>query len=130
MIFHFRNRDNIRHTTRWLLFVFVVSWINLAFQAPVHAAMKLDRMLADQAGMMKCHCPPPICDTVLSYADDQSVNGIQYINPDLLSFNGVVIGIIDNHNLLISFNHDFSHLELQYRATSPPPLLLKTVLLI
>ena len=127
MIFHFRNRNKIKYTTRWWLFVFVVSWISLAFQAPVHAAMKLDRMLADQVGMMNCHCPPPICDTVLSYADDQSVCGIQHINPDLFSFNGLIIGIIDNANKVTK---DFTYLDLQYRATSPPPLLLKTVLLI
>lgn len=130
MIFHFRQRGKIKHATRLLLFVFLVSWINLAFQAPVHAAMKLDRMLADQMGAMSCHCPPPICDTVLSYADDQAIDGVQYINPDLLSFNGMVIGVVDNHSAILNSNRNFTFFELRFRITSPPPLLLKTVLLI
>lgn len=130
MIFQFHNVNKVKRITRWLLFVFVVSWINLAIQAPVHAAMKLDRMILDQAGMTNCHCPPPICDTVLSYADDQAIDGVQYINPDLLSFNGMVIGVVDNHSTALHSNRDFTYFELQCRITSPPPLLLKTVLLI
>ena len=127
MALKFYNRDKIKRTTRFLLFVFVASWINLAFQAPLHAAMKNDRMQAEEAGVMNCHCPPPLCDTVLSYADDQSIDGIQNIHPDLLSFHGMVI---DNNTTAYDLNIKFTFFEQQFRETSPPPLLLKTVLLI
>ena len=130
MITHLRHQSRFRRICRGLLFVFIVSWLNLVFQAPVHAAMKLDRMLAEQAGIMQCHCPPPICDTVLSSVDDQSVSGIHTLNPALWTFHAVAINTFIDNPIIINTSPHHSVLNHNYRQTSPPPLLLKTVLLI
>ncbi len=130
MIQRLRQRDKLKRAARWLLVVFVMAWTNLVFQAPAHAAMKLDRMQAKAAGVMSCHCPPPICDTVLSHASDRSIDGIQQINLDALAFNGVIISIIKIDSIDYSSATELPFFELQFRETSPPPLLLKTVLII
>lgn len=130
MIHKLRQQNTLKRATRWLLVLFVVSWTNLVFQAPLHAAMKFDRMLSEDTGVMNCHCPPPICDTVLSYASDRSIDGVQHINLDLLAFNGMVVSVIRFNPIINNVKNNLGFLELEFRETSPPPLLLKTVLLI
>ena len=58
---------NIRRYSRWVLVLFVVSWVNLIVQAPVHAAMKQQATMNSHMDMTHCHeCPDTLCDRVLN----------------------------------------------------------------
>ena len=123
------SQKRIRHITRWLLVVFVLSWLNLAFQAPVHASMMQSRQMSSQMDMVDCHCPPAVCDSVVSL-DSQSVDGVYVSNLIPLDFQlayvlPVGLDIVHQHE-----QHYFSLADVFSRSYSPPPLALTGILLI
>lgn len=111
------------HTiARWMLLLFILAWVNLVYQAPVHAAMK------QAEKEMPCHCQPKLCDTVLSM-ERQSDEGLSLLFSFSLDFKVAFVSLLDIQPLagLTPRHWQYAH---QYRQTSPPPLLLNTVLLI
>ena len=123
-------QHQLKRLSRWLVLVFVISWLNMAFQVPAHAAMMQMNAPVSQMDMdgMNCHCPPAVCDTVLA-SDNQSFDGIKLISASSLEFNGVFVSSL-NPNLAALLNLNLIHSEMIFRETSSPPLLLNTSLLI
>ncbi len=64
---------------RVLLAVFVLAWLNLIVQSPLHATMKLSMQMD---GDMPCQCDEWLCDTVLAM-QDQAGNGTMAATPAL-----------------------------------------------
>jgi len=124
----------VKRYAKLVLALFVLSVINLSFQLPAHASM-LQNMNQKQMAvidmvqmdMQDCHCPPALCETVVSL-DDQSVEGLQSISfENLLSFYPVLVNIIDvnqHHQVSVHLEHH----NWQYRQISPPPLSFTTIL--
>lgn len=123
-------QHQLKRLSRWLVLVFVISWLNMAFQMPAHAAMMQMDVPVGQMDMdgMNCHCPPAVCDTVLAI-DNQSVDGVKLISSASLEFNGIFVSVI-NLNLDTLLNLNLMHSDMVFRETSSPPLLLNTALLI
>ena len=122
----------LRRLSRWVLFVFVVSWINLVFQVPSHAAMlqsKMQMSAGHQADMVNCHCPPPLCETVVA-VDNQSVDGVNNSPADVVNFHIAFSYIHSDHAVTTQSSIYLDRSDQLYRNTSPPPLLLNTILLI
>lgn len=120
----------LKRLSRWLLVVFVISWLNMAIQVPAHASMMQMSDPVSQVDMdgMNCHCPPVLCDTVLA-SDAQSVDGVKLIDSASLQFNGVFVSSI-NLDLSALLNLNLMHSDKIFRETSSPPILLNTALLI
>jgi len=123
-------QHQLKRMSRWLVLVFVISGLNMAFQVPAHAAMMQMKSPVSQMDMdgMNCHCPPAVCDTVLA-SDNQSVDGVKLISSASLEFNGVFVSII-NLDLAELLNLNLIHSDKIFRETSSPPILLNTALLI
>ena len=123
-------QHQLKRLSRWLVLVFVISWLNMAFQVPAHAAMMRMNVPVSQMDMagMNCQCPPAVCDTVLA-SDNQSVDGVKLISSASLEFNGFFVSII-KLNLADLLNLNLIHSDMVFRQTSSPPLLLNTSLLI
>jgi len=123
-------QHQLKRLSRWLVLVFVISWLNMAFQVPAHAAMmQMDEPVSQMAmDGMNCHCPPAVCDTVLA-SDNQSVDGVKLMSLASLEFNGVFVTTI-NLNLAALLSLNLMHSEMVFRETSSPPLLLNSILLI
>ncbi len=115
--------SRIQSIARWMLFLFVLAWVNLAIQAPVHAAMKQNHK------DMPCHCKPDLCDTVLSM-EQQSDEGLSALLSFTVDFKVAFVSLLDIQPVLELTSLRWQLQSHQYRQTSPPPLLLKTVLLI
>ena len=121
----------LRLLSRWLVVVFVISWLNIAFQVPVHAAMMQQKAVASQMAAMSgmnCHCPPALCDTVLSL-DSQSLDGVKLINSTDYQFTGIFVSIV-KLNLETLSRLNLIDADLVFRDSSPPPLQFNTTLLI
>ncbi|MCW9015227.1 MAG: hypothetical protein OQL06_15780 [Gammaproteobacteria bacterium] len=132
MIFSSYQYKHIRRLARWVLFVFVVSWINLVFQMPSHAAMlqsKMQMNMGHQTDMVNCHCPPPLCETVVAI-DDQSMDGVNNASVDNIYFHIVFTHIYSDQTVASQQAIYLDRSDQLYRETSPPPLLLNTILLI
>ena len=123
-------QHQVKRLSRWLVLVFVISWLNMAFQVPAHAAMMQSKTSVPQMDMdgMNCHCPPAVCDTVLA-SDHQSIDGVKLVNLASLAFNGVCVSIFNGH-LTTLLNLDLINTDRIFRQTSSPPILLNTTLLI
>lgn len=104
---------------RVLLALFVLAWANLVFQAPVHAAMKMQHD-------MPCHCTHTLCDTVLAM-EDQADDGLASTVP-MPADVAVIIQLLPviNHSVLIA--QQFQLAEFTFHETSPPPLALTGIL--
>ena len=112
----------IRTIARWALVLFVMAWINLVVQAPVHAAMKQD-------SAMPCHCDVTLCDTILSL-EQQADDGLSFASMDLAGFHIAFVSITSVEPVATVADIQFQRASLDFRQYSPPPLLLKTTLLI
>ena len=117
------NNNRLQTIARWMLLLFVLAWVNLAIQAPVHAAMKQNQK------DMPCHCQPKLCDTVLSM-EQQSDEALSALLAISLDFKVAYVFQIDTQPVAGLTSLHWQLQTHQYRQTSPPPLLLKTVLLI
>mgnify|MGYP006921587231 FL=1 len=115
----FRPAD-IRTIARWALALFVMAWLNLAIQAPVHAAMK-------QTNPMPCHCDPVLCDTVLQL-EQQSDDRVSSMALDFSGFQIAFVTLTQTDAVKSIQPHRFQRVDLDARQTAPPPLLLKTTL--
>lgn len=126
-------QKQLQRYSRWLVIVFTVSWVNLAFQLPAHAAMMQMPVQSTTMQMdmdsMDCECPPSICDLVLA-TDNQSIDGVNFINLASLDFNVIYVSDVSNDSLSLISNHHLLHSDMVFRDTSPPPILFNTVLLI
>ena len=141
---HTRNRPFlIKHYARLVLVLFVASVINMSVQIPAHAAMKMQMQLISvelpemqidmdmdmDMDMSDCHCPPKLCDSVLA-ADTQSVDGISIIQWPDTRFTGQLFVMLDQDAGQLNLKQHFTLLQLAATETAPPPLLIKTLLLI
>ena len=118
-IFHIQT---LRSIARWALVLFVMAWLNLVVQAPAHAAMKQDQS-------MPCHCDVTLCDTVLSL-EDQADDALGFASIDISGFQiafvtSASIEPMQAMTAVLAINR-----SQQSNAYHPPPLLLKTTLLI
>lgn len=111
-ITHSLNRYQTR-ITRVLLVLFVMAWVNLVFQAPVHAAMKMQHD-------MPCHCTHTLCDTVLAM-QDQADDGIASTVPVLADV-AMVFQILPVVRQSPVIEQHFQLAEFTFHDTSPPPL--------
>lgn len=123
------SQNRIRQIGRWLLVLFVLSWLNLAFQAPVHASMMQSRNAVSGMGMMDCHCPPAICDSVVAL-DNQSVDGVYASTLAHLDFQLAYVLPVQLDIRLEYELHYFRLADIYSRSYSPPPLSLTGILLI
>ena len=114
--------NNIRRIARWLLAAFVVAWVNIIVQAPVHAAMK-------QSNDMPCHCDTSLCDTVLSM-EEKADDGLGFTTPVIHDFPLAFVAAIFIDNLQSLSAIHLHELAQDFREHHPPPLLLNTILLI
>lgn len=121
MIEFSRQRD-IRRIARWALVLFVMAWVNLVVQAPVHAAMKQDKS-------MPCHCAPTLCDTVLSM-EQQADDALGFNLLDLTGFQVAFVSLTPIEPVDRVADLQFHRALLDFRQYRPPPLLFKTTLLI
>lgn len=117
------SNNHVQTIARWMLLLFVLAWVNLAIQAPVHAAMKQDQKDSS------CHCQPKLCDTVLSM-EQQSDEALSALLSMSLDFQVAYVFQTDIQPVADLTSLRWQLQTHQYRQTSPPPLLLKTVLLI
>lgn len=124
MTFNGFSQARIRRIGRVLLAVFMLSWLNLAFQVPVHAAMVESQSLSPEM-VMNCHCPPSLNETVLS-AENQSLDGVQLISLSLLAFQAVFSDTIDSSLVDHQLMQKALHTDQTFRDTRPPPLQLNT----
>jgi len=70
------NGQQLKRYTRFILGLFILSVINMGIQLPAHGAMSL-KMQPAQQGMMQmdsqgCECPPVLCESVSSQAEQLS----------------------------------------------------------
>lgn len=123
--------SRLKRLSRWLLMLFVLSWLNLAFQVPVHASMMQEKTRMSQMDMdgMNCHCPPAICDVILA-SDNVSFDSMNLVSLADLTFNAVYIFSIQQDDLSFISNHNFHDYDISFRLHSPPPISLNTTLLI
>ena len=122
MQYRFIHPGQLKTIARWALVLFVMAWVNLAIQSPVHAAMKHNNELP-------CHCDVTLCDTVLNM-EEQADDGLAALTPVIgdIQIAFVQPASIGVNQLLVE-----QHLQraaLQYGEYSPPPLLLNTILII
>jgi hypothetical protein len=121
---------NVRQVSRWVLVVFALSWLNMSFQVPAHAAMMISNM-ADhmQMSATDCPCPPVLCDSVLS-APQQSLDGIVHgldkPTEKLLVLLAIYKDTAEQRQILSLF----SHADLFVLQAKFPPPLTTTILLI
>jgi len=117
------SNKQLKSIARWMVLLFILAWVNLAIQAPVHAAMKQNQKA------MPCHCQPNLCDTVLSLEQqsDEALSSHMLFTPD---FQVAFISQGDIQLLPDLATYSGQLQAYLYRQTHPPPLLLKTVLLI
>lgn len=115
-------RSRIHSIARWGLLLFVMAWVNLAVQAPVHAAMKQDKSIP-------CHCEPTLCDTVLSL-EQQSDDALSFVTLDITGFQVAFVSLTSIEPVARVAGLQFHRSALDSRQYRPPPLLLKTTLLI
>jgi hypothetical protein len=111
-ITHSLNRYQTR-IARVLLALFVMAWVNLVFQAPVHAAMKMNHD-------MPCHCTHALCDTVLAM-EEQADDGLSSTVPMLADMT-VVMQLLPVIHASSVMDQHFQLAELTFHDTSPPPL--------
>ena len=112
----------LRTIARWALVVFVMAWVNLVIQAPLHAAMKHNNDLP-------CGCDVSLCDTVLSM-EERSDDGLISILPVMADFQVAFVSLVPGEFKQALVQHQFDHAALLYAQYSPPPLLLNTILII
>lgn len=118
----------IKRYARFILAIFVLSVLNLSVQLPAHAAMKAQMQQSNMLEMSDCHCPPAICDSVLAL-DNQSFNGIVSL-PDFTNRSVVLLEMLDQNSGQLNRKQYSETLFLNVSQVSPPPLLIKTLLLI
>ncbi|MDH5484367.1 MAG: hypothetical protein OEY43_03945 [Gammaproteobacteria bacterium] len=123
------SQNQIKRISRLLLVSFVFAWLNLAFQAPVHAGMMQSRDTMVQMDSMKCHCPPVVCESVVSL-DNESMDGVYAAHLLKMDFQ---VAYKLPVSMDITPQHDLSYFTLEdiySRSYSPPPLSLSGILLI
>ena len=113
---------NIRTIARWALVVFVMAWLNLVIQAPLHAAMK-------QQNHHPCDCSSSLCDLVLSM-EEQADDALGAAALDKTAFQVAFITVAAVQSQRPVANIVLRRSWQDVRQYSPPPLLLKTTLLI
>ena len=129
MAFSGIQQENIRRYSRWVLVLFVISWVNLVIQAPAHAAMKQQTALSSHADMSHCHCPDSLCDTVLNL-EDQSAEILHLTMDEMPGFQlAFIVSIVDTLQQTLT-RLDIKYLKSSFDANRPPPLDLTRILLI
>ena len=109
--------------------LFVISWINLVVQAPVHAAMKQQAALSDHSSMMNCHCPETLCDTVLNL-ENQSTEVVHLTFEAIADFQIAYFSLIVNPHHQTMTSLDIKYLMSIFETNRPPPLVTTRILLI
>ncbi len=122
MLHLFTQPRAVKTIARWALVVFVMAWVNLAVQAPIHAAMK-------QSNDTPCHCVVTWCDTVLNL-EEQSDDALGSNLVMSLDFKVAFVSVITVDAVQSQDNLQLRHASLDFRQYTPPPIQLSTVLLI
>ncbi|HEX5637291.1 MAG TPA: hypothetical protein VFY78_09415 [Gammaproteobacteria bacterium] len=104
---------------RVLLVLFVMAWANLVFQAPLHAAMKMNNEMPE-------HCKPLFCDTVLGM-QDQADDGLS-ANLPVMADIPVMFQLLPALVSTSQVGQQYQHARLAFLQTSPPPLTRSGVL--
>jgi len=120
-------QSNFRRYSRLILVLFVISWINLVVQAPVHAAMK--QQAAFLGDMTHCHCPDTLCDTVLNL-ENQSAEVVHLTLDEIPAFQlAFTQSVIDPLKSTLGVL-DTKYLKYIADINRPPPLTITRILLI
>lgn len=106
--------------------LFVLSWVNLAIQAPVHAGMKQAMMLADYP---PCHCPETFCDLVLDI-EDQSDDVVHFVSPTFEQAQFIFIAPVIDTLSVERVRIHIHGIDTVFKDISPPPLEVTGILLI
>ena len=126
-----------KHYVRLVLALFVLSVLNLSVQIPAHAAMKanmltmgldMSGMNHEMGSMNSCHCPPSFCDSVLA-VDNQTIDGLA-ISLAASPFIVNMVEQLDQNHGQLNLSQYFAFIQLSAVQSAPPPLLIKTLLLI
>lgn len=132
MIDRMTQQRTLKHYTKVVLVIFVMSIINISVQMPAHAAMmqsmsNMDHSQMQQMDMPNCHCPPVLCDTVDAQQDQAYQNSNIVAQIDTFGFY-TILSIVqtDIDDQLTNLSIDY--LDWQYRQFSPPPISLTTEL--
>ena len=112
----------IKIIARWALVLFAMAWVNLAIQAPVHAAMK-------QSNDTPCHCVVTWCDTVLNL-EEQSDDALGSLLAMSIDFKVAFVSTVAIDAVQMMDSLRLRHTSLDFRQYNPPPLQLNTILLI
>ena len=119
--------NNIKQYSRWVLLLFVVSWINLVVQAPAHAAMKQQAALSSHANM--AHCPETLCDMVLNL-EALSSGAVHVLLDEPADFQISFITRISDTQKQTSSRQAVRYLIFNFENNRPPPLEISSTLLI
>ncbi|RDH82315.1 MAG: hypothetical protein DIZ80_08420 [endosymbiont of Galathealinum brachiosum] len=118
----------IKRYARLVLAMFVLSVLNLSMQLPAHAAMKVQMQQSTMVEMEGCHCPPAVCDSVLAL-NNQSFDGVVSL-PEFTNRSVVLLEMLDQNAGQLNRKQYSKTFFLNVAQVSPPPLLIKTLLLI
>lgn len=114
-------QQHFKRYSRYVLLLFVISWLNLIIQAPVHAGMKQQAALSSQMNMANCHCPQTLCDTVLNL-EEQSTDAVHIIMDNHLAFQLAFSIVMANPYQQSLIRSDLKYLRFAYDTSRPPPL--------
>ena len=115
----YRLHQNKTRIARVLLVLFVMAWVNLVYQAPVHAAMKFNLD-------MPCHCVIGFCDIVLGM-QDLSDDGLATVLPVMAAL-AMVVQIQPVISLSSNVSQHVQRVQLVFQQSNPPPLRLTGIL--
>lgn len=116
-------QHQLHSIARWALVLFVMAWINLVIQSPLHAAMKQPH--SDHCAS----CETSLCDLVLGM-EEQADDALGFGAIDLTGFQVAFIVTLSMDAVASTADMHYRQRILDFRQYSPPPLLLKTTLLI
>jgi hypothetical protein len=129
MAFSGVQQTNIKRYSRWVLVLFVISWVNLVIQAPVHAGMKQQSVLSSHGAMANCHCPERLCDTVLNL-ENQSSEVIHFVLDTAPDFQiAYISSIFSPYQQGVTSLHVRQWMSV-FEVIRPPPLDITRILLI
>lgn len=129
MQFNGIQQTKIRKYARRILFLFVMSWVNMIVQVPVHAAMMQPLSSADHAAMEHCVCPEVLCDTVLNL-EHQSSGVVHVMLDEAIDFQPAFIVTVADYQPLPLTRMAMKYLNSGFDDHRPPPLNITRILLI
>jgi len=102
-----------------VLVLFLMAWVNLIFQAPVHAAMM-------SSSEIPCQCDLGLCNALLGM-HDQSDDGLTTVVP-AMAILAMVVQIQPVISQSSNVSQHVQRVQLVFQQSNPPPLRLTGIL--